>query len=653
MRSSRSLALASISSLLLTTPLFGHGGVYRGPPDVLPPVLGGGGGDPTGGGGGPGPQPNPTTPGGRPVAPPTGGPKEPPVGGGRGIGGGGAVRSHGNQTSGSDQWELWWEANHDPFLALKARMRGSVVRSHASSIFGSRQDADDARRPMPSDVTDVIVPALLAAVDSKEADLADSAVLALARIVPVERAELVLPALRRTLAHPAKSARESATLALGVLGAPEAVADLRRLLLDEPEGRAATLHPNGVEPQVRAFAAAALGLLGAPQSAADLERVVRDAGLGASDDLKAMALLSLGLLRAGHDEIVPFLQDAIADPTLPPFVRAQAPIALARIAVQPDGLGSARAALHAALARFLDEKSQDVRRSLAIAFGRMAVPADVEVVDALADAARRASDASTRDFSLMALAEIGARDDDAARHAPFHRRLGELFTAALDHPGQVIDRPFGALALAVWARNSALERATVDAARASIAERFERENNPSSKAAMAVSLGLLGAADRGDALAASFDESRDPSLRGHVAVALGLLLDRRHADLLIGALDGKGIEPRFKLQVARALGLLGDPKAVPTLMRQFAEATTLGETTATVEAIGLIGDRGAIAPLVHLVGDAGETPLRRGLAAVGLGLLAEKSELPWNAVFTVDSNYRAKTAALAEIFDIL
>jgi HEAT repeat protein len=653
MRSTRSLALAAISSLLVSTPLSGHGGSYRGPPDTVPPGLGGGGGDPTGGGGGPGPQPNPTTPGGRPVGPPTGGPIAPPGGGGRGIGGGGAVRSHGNQTSGSDQWEFWWEANHDPFLALKARMRNVVVRSHASSLFGQRRDGDDALRPTPSDVTDVIVPALLAAVDSKEADLADSAALALARIVPVERAELVLPALRRTLAHPAKSARESATLALGVLGAPEAVADQRHLLLDEPEGRAATLHQNGVEPQVRAFAAAALGLIGAPQSAADLERVVRDGGSGAPDDLKAIALLALGLLRAGHDEIVPFLQDAIADPTLAPRVRAQAPIALARIAVQPEGLGPARAALHAALARFLDEKSHDVRRSLAIAFGRIAVPADAEVVDALADAARRATDASTRDFSLMALAEIGARDDEVARHEAFHRRLAELFTAALEHPGQVVDRPFGALALAVWARNAGLDRAAVEAARRSLAERFGRENNPSFKAALAVSLGLLGATDQGDALAASFEESRDPSLRGYDAVALGLLLDRRHADLLLGALDGKGLEPRFKLQVARALGLLGDPKAVPALMRQFADATTLGETTATVEAIGLIGDRGAITPLVRMVGDAGETSIRRGLAAVALGLLAEKSELPWNAVFTVDSNYRAKTAALAEIFDIL
>jgi hypothetical protein len=51
--------------------------------------------------------------------------------------------------------------------------------------------------------------------------------------------------------------------------------------------------------------------------------------------------------------------------------------------------------------------------------------------------------------------------------------------------------------------------------------------------------------------------------------------------------------------------------------------------------------------------DAGETPQRRGFAAVGLGLLAEKTDLPWSSRFTIDSNYRAKTAALIEIFDIL
>ena len=224
--------------------------------------------------------------------------------------------------------------------------------------------------------------------------------------------------------------RESATLALGVLGAPEACVDLRDLLLDAPAGRAATRRPDGVEPQVRAFAAAALGLVGAPQAAADLERVVRDGKLGATSDLKAVALLSLGLLKGGFESIVAFEQDALGDRELDPLVRAQAPIALAHLADDPQGRSAARAALHFLLSRFLDEKSDDVRRSLAIALGRLAAPTDVEVLDGLVEArSQRASDVSTREFSLMALAELGARRRRAG-NAALHQRLGTLFADA-------------------------------------------------------------------------------------------------------------------------------------------------------------------------------------------------------------------------------
>ena len=41
------------------------------------------------------------------------------------------------------------------------------------------------------------------------------------------------------------------------------------------------------------------------------------------------------------------------------------------------------------------------------------------------------------------------------------------------------------------------------------------------------------------------------------------------------------------------------------------------------------------------------------LDQTAFGLLAEKTSLPWNAVFSVDSNYRAKVDALSEILDIL
>jgi HEAT repeat protein len=647
-------AAVALSPLSLSNESFAHGGRYGGPSDSVPPNLGGGGDGTPGGPGNPG---GPSTPGpggpatGGAKGPTTGGPAAPPTGGRNGSGAFGKSRNKGS--GGYDQWEFWWENNDDPFLALKDRMRRGRITSQSGLARGLSSNADPARRPTPSDVADTIVPALLSVMDSSEADLVDSAVLALARVLPSEKSAVALPALRAALHHDAKSVRESATLALGVLGAPEAVVDLRELLLDTPDGRAATRHPNGVEPQVRAFAAAALGLIGAPQAAADLERVVRDGKLGANDDLKALALLSLGLLSGGHEAIVAFEQDALGDRELPALVRAQAPIALARIADQEAGRSAARGALHFLLARFQDEKSDDVRRSLAIALGRIAGAEDVEVIDGLAEASERASDVSTREFSLMALAELGARDGDAAGHAALHQRLGALFTRTLEQPVHSTDKPYGALGLGVWARNPALDRKDSDAARSAIAAQFERENNPSFKGALAISLGLLGAAEHSDALASCLEDARESPLRGYLAVGLGLMNSRRHSEALITALETKGVDSKAKLQYARALGLLGDAKAVDVLTRQFKESNTLQESSATVQALGLIGDRGAIVPLVAVLRDARETPQRRGFAAVGLGLLAEKTDLPWSTRFTIDSNYRAKTAALIEIFDIL
>src|SRR5262249_24442273 len=83
-------------------------------------------------------------------------------------------------------------------------------------------------------------------------------------------------ALIRTLGHNEKSAREAATLALGVLGAADSIDTLRAILNDTPDGRKLTNHPDGVEPLVRAFAAASLGLLHAQAAVSDLKVAVCD-----------------------------------------------------------------------------------------------------------------------------------------------------------------------------------------------------------------------------------------------------------------------------------------------------------------------------------------------------------------------------------------
>ena len=70
-------------------------------------------------------------------------------------------------------------------------------------------------------------------------------------------------------------------------------------------------------------------------------------------------------------------------------------------------------------------------------------------------------------------------------------------------------------------------------------------------------------------------------------------------------------------------------------------------------ALGLIGDVKAIPPLCNIVVDGKFNDQVRGFAVCALGLIGEKTDLPWYNAVTENYNYRACPASLAEIFDLL
>jgi HEAT repeat protein len=150
-----------------------------------------------------------------------------------------------------------------------------------------------------------------------------------------------------------------------------------------------------------------------------------------------------------------------------------------------------------------------------------------------------------------------------------------------------------------------------------------------------------------------FEDSNDQPLKGYIAISLGLMRVNSKAEKFRELITTKGLEPKFRLNLARALGLMSDTQAVPTLIDYLQSAETQVETATAAQALGLIGDRSAVDPLLAILKNKSKQPQSRGFAAVALGLIAEKTSLPWNAVFSVNSNYRAKVNALSEILDIL
>ena len=77
------------------------------------------------------------------------------------------------------------------------------------------------------------------------------------------------------------------------------------------------------------------------------------------------------------------------------------------------------------------------------------------------------------------------------------------------------------------------------------------------------------------------------------------------------------------------------------------EAGSTSSQAAIASALGMIGDRGAIDALTQMLNDdQGLTQAARGFAAVALGVVCEKQDLPWNSMLSVHVNYRANTDTL-------
>ena len=117
--------------------------------------------------------------------------------------------------------------------------------------------------------------------------------------------------------------------------------------------------------------------------------------------------------------------------------------------------------------------------------------------------------------------------------------------------------------------------------------------------------------------------------------------------------------PELLRQSAMALGLLGDKDIGLQLAAMLKDARSLASQAAIATALGFIGDRRSIEPLLALLTDENVSERARAFAAVALGNVADKEMLPWNSKIGFGINYRAAPATLFDpgsgtgILDIL
>ncbi len=676
-------SLAGAAALAVTTPSFGHGGTYRGPGDTVPP--GGGPGGPSGGPTSPGGS-GPTTPGDSgptsPLGPSSGGPGQP------GQPGRGSVSGGGPPPADLTAWTFWWEFNKAPYLNLKDAIHRKEAESGSDGFYlgqGYKNQGPATSRPTDEQVRDVIVPALLAALEREtDKDVVTACLMALAKIGD-QNAEDGTSKFEGVIAPYLGSANqeiaETAAIALGILANDTSVATLSALLMDDAEGRA-LVGGGEVDYRTRAFAAYGLAQIGkrtgsevVRQTIVDRLVTVLESERSAFWDVKVAALIALGMTHldtldppvdtppeevrpsmgqtAQLDYVLAFLRDEEQND----LVRAHAPTALARLVANlPADLDHARRAevedkVAEALLEPLGKRSKDARevvQSCVVALGLLADndadPLDVEMRKALIRASSDLDEQSKR-FALIALAQAGGRmgegdePDAGVKEAWSHlgRRLGSGNQAFKPWAGMAL----GVLGHALGESDQELPKGAAVALRTALVD----ETSPQVYPALAIGAGLLGDHESKPILRDRFQGAREDEARGYTAVALGLLRDHEAKRSIQNTLKKSEYRPELLKQCAIALGLLGDKDVGLQLVDMLKRKSTLASQAAIATALGFIGDTDSVDPLVDLLREA-KQPKARAFAAVALGVVADKERLPWNSKIAVGLNYRAATGTL-------
>lgn len=613
------------------------GDVGGGPttPGPKVPTVGGG----PGGGAGPG--------GGNPGGPTTGGGAGPRPGGGPGGGGGGsrggaAVSGKKNRNTVSlDRWDVWWEQHRDALLAGFGVDAVETGQGGFVSGSGTFAVAPRTRRPTELVLLGEVLPALEDALKDSDARVSAAAATALGRIASQEFAGETMERLEATLRSRDAAVREAALVAVGLVGDRAAKKILWQVMNDTAEGRALLGLSESIGARERSFAALGLGLGRSEDSALHFRRLMQRA---ANDvEVAGCATLALGLLGPAAADHVPFLGEMLCDRSLDRRVRAQVPVALARI-------GQEALPILPYLLQYGRDSREDalVRQSCVIGLGRLACGYDAEILAELADLARTDRDATLRHYAFLAIAQSAARGGAAVPAASLtsHARF---LAQALAKPKYKVDSPWIAIACGLLA--STLPRG--DGPRAelegALQKAFRATSNPEFEGAFAIGLGLARAHAAVADLVERF-ENRNDDVRGHIALALGMIGQRSAIAPLRKALHDE-TRPETRLEIARGLGLLDSRDDSDRLLAELENGASSAEARAIAHAVARLGDPAAATRLARLVAERTKGGEIRSACCEALGLLAERTEVPFTARLTGDLNVHAGLLAPAEVIE--
>jgi HEAT repeat protein len=587
-------------------------------------------------------------------------------------------------------WFYWWEFNKEAFLELRDRLDRDSAFSGSDGFFlghGHRPRGvhEEGRRPDDAVVAERILPALREALQGNRSnDVIDASLLALARIgndrSVEERAEievLIRPFLRNANGKTARTA----VAALGVLGHDPNVFLLGELLLDTQTGRR-ELDESRVPDATRAFAAYALGLLGHRTGNEDVRRFVVNRLTQAlagdktgSADLSVACVIALGRVplawtgetperkrgrvvgalsaAASREAQILVLLEILRDGKGDRLVRAHTATSLALLAMTGEAPAEATLPTEVAeeLLSALEARRREPReliQSCVMALGVIGDgdtdELDVRIREALLETISSGSDLSARRFALISLAQATSRErgSEAADPAPVRAALLHRLSR-----GGSEDRCWASLSLAI------LERGRAEAKHASSGDvivalhtALAEARAPSDVGVLAIAAGILRDPEGTDELLEQLETMKEDAARGLVAVGLGLIDAQEASDPIQALVEESTFRPRLLREASIALGLLGDQDLVGILLSKLHTTNSLAARASIAQALGRIGDAESVDPLLEVLGDEKAADALRAYAALALGLVADHDALPWNFIYSANTNYLASSSTL-------
>lgn len=627
-----------VVGLLLATSLSAHGGQYRGPvgtpllPGILPPSL-------------TGPRLAPTP----------------------------APRTGARDLDGfSRSWQTWWEFNKEPYLKSRVIGRPGPVTGSDDFYLGMRRanQLADVLQATKVDREERIVPALAALLEGdRNRDIQSACLIALGKVGIDGQGVDIEAVIAERLKRDDQEVRESAVLALGIIGSRESFPILAGLLADKPAARQ-LVKREGVRKRTRAYAAYGLGLLARRVGDPTLSQQVHDLLWSTLQDkelkdrdMRAAIVSGLGVMRtdtkrsadkrlawqAVEELLTWFAKDLGATSE---SVQAHAPIAIGRLLGRGDsGLHRRSKEVFAGELNSSDRRGSPILQSSAIALGMLTQPEEINVEDrgfseTLRKYWQRGRNQTARQLGVMALGRIGGAANK------------EWLARSYSRANKGTEQPWLAISLGLVTQPAALQGEPDGFIGDLLLGDLMTASTDETRSALAIAVGLNGHSMAAPKMMSLLRQHEgDSRTAGYLCIGLGLLRDTGATQLLTNVMMRSTRRPFLLQQAAVGLGCLGDRHANSQLVALLKESSSVAVLAAVASAISRIGDRRAIDTLIQLSQDREMSKLGRAFVAAALGGIGDKDEMPWNVPFSIDANYATGVDTLTNgstgVLDIL